>query len=122
MSELKQVSSNVDGLLQAFFRAEMPEPWPQWKPAGKEAAPTAPFIRPRGGLIRSRLALAASLLLVLFGYWSISGLHSQSLRFFKGSDGGSNTANKEKSTKVKPPASQSSQMNKEQPRLTSGRH
>jgi hypothetical protein len=59
---------NLDHLLRAFFRAEMPEPWPD--------APARPLaFRParRRGLVRSRLALAASVLLLLVGQWLLAG-------------------------------------------------
>jgi hypothetical protein len=74
-----------DGLLRAFFRAEMPHPWPGCRrPEG--AAPvlgangtapgrprpreTAPHLRP---VLRSRLALAAGALLLLLGTVALSG-------------------------------------------------
>jgi hypothetical protein len=52
---------DMDGLLRAFFRSQLPRPWP--------AAPTPPAravpMRRRG--YRSRLALAASVALVALG-------------------------------------------------------
>jgi hypothetical protein len=76
----------LDGLLRAFFRAERPDPWP----AMKAPPPTLPFVTPsvngrgtakqsllpcpspagkatRRPLWRSRLALAASVALLLGG-------------------------------------------------------
>jgi hypothetical protein len=74
-----------DGLLRAFFRAEMPDPWPGFRrlpgptavlgtngtapgrPRPREAAP------PSRPALRSRLALAAAALLLLLGTLAGSG-------------------------------------------------
>jgi hypothetical protein len=57
----------VDRLLRAFYKAEMPEPWP----AAPATAPRTvlPFGRPlaRRPLLRARLALAASVALIASG-------------------------------------------------------
>ena len=60
----------IDGLLRAFFRAELPRPWPAMKaPAVPPTAPARPA-PPRQALWRSRLALAASVgLLALGSLW-----------------------------------------------------
>lgn len=61
----------IDHLLRAFFRAEVPDPWP--------AAPTPEIVsrplpaRRRDSLWRSRLALAASIALLLIGQWLLAG-------------------------------------------------
>jgi hypothetical protein len=73
MNSGEQLPENVDGLLRAFFAAERPEPWPVLKPP---AEPTSPTRRPtlrRRTLIRSRGALAASLLILLAGPLYLSG-------------------------------------------------
>lgn len=57
----------LDGLLREFFRAEMPNPWPDLAPPEQRAVLTfAPPMRSRTS-VRSRLALAASVGLLLTG-------------------------------------------------------
>jgi hypothetical protein len=54
----------IDGLLRAFFRAEVPHPWPAWKaPAAPQTTPVRPAPS-RPAPWRSRLALAASVALL----------------------------------------------------------
>jgi hypothetical protein len=67
---------DVDPLLRAYFQAEMPAPWPElaMPTTGATANGHAPG-RPRTSY-RSRFALAASLLLLLSGYWLLSGMFS----------------------------------------------
>jgi hypothetical protein len=67
----EQHPGEIDGLLRRFFRAEMPDPWPA-APATRVAA-SVPVTRPTRPLLRSRFALAASLLLLLVGHLSLSG-------------------------------------------------
>ena len=57
----------LDALLRAYFRAEMPEPWPA--PPLVAAAPTTPVAVARAGRasVRSRLALAASVMVLIGG-------------------------------------------------------
>jgi len=61
---------NIDALLGAFYKGEMPEPWPAFQPPRRQSV--LPFgrakSRPRFAL-GSRLALAASVLLLLLGGW-----------------------------------------------------
>jgi hypothetical protein len=58
----------IDGLLRAFFRAEVPHPWPAMKaPAAPPPAPARP------ALWRSRLALAASVALLALGSLFLPG-------------------------------------------------
>jgi hypothetical protein len=54
----------IDGLLRAFYRAQVPHPWPAWKApaAGPRTVPVLPA--PRPALWRSRFALAASVALL----------------------------------------------------------
>lgn len=63
---------DLDGLLRAFFQAELPRPWPALK-----APPTPhPAVAPlpvRRGLFRSRLALAASVALLVTGALTLPG-------------------------------------------------
>src|SRR4051812_17386359 len=85
---------DLDALLTAFFRKEMPAPWPAFRPplaradapppasSNGRAHPAPPTIgparpRPLGGprsFWRSRLALAASLVLLLGAAWFVPGL------------------------------------------------
>jgi hypothetical protein len=81
---------NLDGLLRAFYQAQLPHPWPDFKAPGDDAVttgtargvltrlwplskapdsgPSARGIEVRGfALVRSRLALAASVALLVFG-------------------------------------------------------
>ena len=63
----------IDGLLRAFFRAELPHPWPAMKaPAAPQTAPVPPA-PPRPALWRSRLALAASVALLALGSLLLPG-------------------------------------------------
>jgi hypothetical protein len=58
----------IDGHLSAFFRAEMPSPWPG-APVPDE---TPVILRPtpvRQSFFRSRMALAASVALLIAGAW-----------------------------------------------------
>jgi hypothetical protein len=62
-----RLPDDLDGLLRAFYRAEMPDPWPVLEPpaaAGVAGGPPAPGRRP---LARSRLALAATVSFLLIG-------------------------------------------------------
>lgn len=66
---------DIDGLLRAFFRAELPDPWPVLKSPAADENPVA--VRKTGrtwSMMRSRLALAASIGLLLIGCWFLSGL------------------------------------------------
>jgi hypothetical protein len=62
----------VDQLMRAYFKAQMPDPWPSF-----EAPPTSsvlPFVPPRRSTaLRGRLALAASIALLAAGGWFLSG-------------------------------------------------
>ena len=76
MSHLVRPSTppdDLDGRLRAFYRAEMPDPWPAWQaPASRAPLPARPTSR-RKGFWGSRLALAASLALLLGGSLFLSG-------------------------------------------------
>jgi hypothetical protein len=64
----------LDRLLRAFFRAELPDPWPAFEAPADEPPALLP-LRPAGraSLFRSRLALAASVALLLAGPWMLAG-------------------------------------------------
>jgi hypothetical protein len=69
-----------EDLLRAFFRAEMPHPWPAVRTPERVILHVAPSpIGPRRiTLTRSRLALAASLVLLLLSSWLLSGMIRES--------------------------------------------
>ena len=68
-----QPADEVDRLLFAYFRKEMPQPWPELKlPADTFLANIEPSVT-RRPLIRSRWALAASIALLLLGHWLLAG-------------------------------------------------
>lgn len=59
-----EAAADLDGLLRAFYRAEMPKPWPM---PPVPASEIVPLRRPGQGLMRSRWVLAASVALLLLG-------------------------------------------------------
>jgi len=65
---------DLDGLLSDFFRSELPKPWPE-PPIANEQPKTLPArkLSSRWSAVRSRLALAASIALLLAGGWFLSG-------------------------------------------------
>jgi hypothetical protein len=80
---------DLDRLLSAFFRAELPSPWPRLK------APAALAPRGRGALPASRMALAASVAALLAGGWYLNA-HRPALPGLAGSlDKGTATVPKE---------------------------
>ena len=64
---------DLDRLLRVFFRSEMPEPWPVLEPPAEQSFRSLPLAPRRRPLLRSRFALAASLLFLLFGALYLSG-------------------------------------------------
>jgi hypothetical protein len=65
---------DVDRLLREFYRSELPDPWPRLAlPRAVRALRPAP----RFGRNFLRFALAASVMLALFGYWALAGLFTQ---------------------------------------------
>jgi hypothetical protein len=71
--------NDVDRLLRAFFRAEMPEPWPVPKPPATSSVRKEGARAARRSLVRSRFALAACLLLLLLGQSLVSRMFSGSI-------------------------------------------
>jgi hypothetical protein len=65
------LEDNVDGFLESFFKREMPAPWPD----ARVPRPTHALAN-RRFLFRShsRLAMAAAVALILFGYLSLAAL------------------------------------------------
>ncbi len=74
--ELERAPNEFDGLLRAFFRAQVPEPWPALKPPATLSlrGEGAPARRP--SLFRSRFILAASLLILLLSQLFVSKMFS----------------------------------------------
>lgn len=62
-----QPSDDFDGLLRAFFRRQMPQPWPSPSLSSSSATSVNRPSASGRSLIRSRWALAASLALLLLG-------------------------------------------------------
>jgi hypothetical protein len=62
----------VDTLLRNFFRAEMPDPWPVLKAPAEEPFRQEHWSTSRWTALRSRVALAASITLLLLGSWCFS--------------------------------------------------
>lgn len=63
---------NLDSLLRGFFQAEMPHPWPTMKAPVEKRAPRAKAEPKHWTPVRSRLALAASVGLLMVGSWYLS--------------------------------------------------
>jgi hypothetical protein len=63
---------DLDGLLRAFYRAEMPHPWPELEPPAYTTVPSSRLAFWRG-IKRSHLALAASVALLIGGALLFSG-------------------------------------------------
>jgi len=62
----------VDTLLRSFFRAEMPDPWPVLKAPAEEPFRPERRSTSRWTGLRSRVALAASITLLMLGSWCFS--------------------------------------------------
>ncbi len=76
VTPLPPATHELDRRLREFFRQEMPNPWPQ----PQVPADAAPALQtPRRPLLRSRLALAASLGALLIGQWKLGGIPSRPL-------------------------------------------
>jgi hypothetical protein len=65
-------ADDLDDLLRDFFRSEMPEPWPTPKPPGQSVTRLAPNPSSRWSAIRSRLALAAAVGLLVVAQWFLA--------------------------------------------------
>lgn len=59
---------DLDQLLRAFYKAELPEPFPVLKAPRARPAPVVSW-----SLLRNRAALAASVCLLLVGGWLLAG-------------------------------------------------
>ena len=67
----EQNRGNIDALLHAYFRAEMPDPWPVLNPPAEEPRNLV-FPSKGWSLIRSRLVLAACVAVLLVGSWFLA--------------------------------------------------
>jgi hypothetical protein len=65
--ELDRSPNELDRLMHAFFRAEMPQSWPVLKPPAPAPVRKATAPAASRSLFRSRFALAACLLILLIG-------------------------------------------------------
>jgi hypothetical protein len=68
----------LDTLLRAFFQSEMPHPWPvpslpETEEQARPVVPFTPAASPPWAPVHSRLALAASVGLLLAGSWFLAG-------------------------------------------------
>jgi hypothetical protein len=81
MNELNglQTSDNhVDHALRAYFRAEMPSPWPEARIPHDQPRPRRSLVQRFAG----RTALAASILLLIIGYLALAGAFPAERRSF----------------------------------------
>jgi hypothetical protein len=102
--ELDHSLTDLDGLIHGFFRAQMPDPWPALKPPAMSSIPTENNLFRRRSLFRSRLVLAASLLMLLLGQVFVSGLFPSYNHFAAVGDRGKIEATHRKLHSPKPPA------------------
>ena len=70
-------TDNLEPLVRAFFRAEIPAKWPaaplpKPEPVGRPSSPPRRWVL-TGTLAQSRFVLAASLLALLLGGWLLAG-------------------------------------------------
>jgi len=77
-TEKYPMDQQVDRLLSAFFKAELPNPFPMMRaPAGQADLPMpvspAPMGERHSSILKSRLSLAASVAILIGGCWYISG-------------------------------------------------
>jgi len=102
--ELDRPSNDLDGLIRAFFRAQIPEPWPVLKPPAPPSLREESATVRRRTLLRSRFALAASLLILLIGQFFVSGMFSGYVHLAADSDRGKTEAtNRNRSLKPREP-------------------
>jgi len=79
--ERNRSANDLDGLLRVFFLAQVPEPWPVLKPPATLSLRGERASVRRPSLFRSRIALAASLLILLISQFFVSGMFSGSTHF-----------------------------------------
>jgi hypothetical protein len=71
-------SDDLDGLLRAFYRSEVPDPWPVLKPPAEPTSRSGYSGPRRWPLQSSRWVLAASVALLLIGQLFLSARFSES--------------------------------------------
>ncbi len=89
---------NVDGLLKAYFQAELPQPWPAWQ------EPVA-HVATRHGTEAwgyGRWAVAASIALLFAGYLAVTGLFPRETNGRVHDTGSGNIANRPVPPAVQP--------------------
>jgi len=64
---------DVDQLLRAYFQRQMPSPWPAFEPPARRTLPFRPAAPRRRFALGSKLALAASVALLMACGWLLSG-------------------------------------------------
>src|SRR4051812_9136876 len=64
---------DVDQLLRAYFQRQMPDPWPAFEPPARRTLPFRPAAPRRRFVLGSKLALAASVALLMVCGWLLSG-------------------------------------------------
>jgi hypothetical protein len=90
--EREQLPDDFDRLLRAFFDAERPAPWPVLKPPAERPSPLARPTTRRRTLLGSRVALAASLLILLAGPFYLSSRFAELTPAAVDADSGTTTA------------------------------
>ncbi len=65
-------SDEVEGLLRAYFRAQVPNPWPELKLPAEAARPTLRTVSANRSFWSSRSALAAAIAFLLIGTLALS--------------------------------------------------
>ena len=96
-------TDDLDDLLRSYFQAEMPSPWPALKlPEERTVLPLAPRQVRTWSPLRSRLALAASVGLLLTGALLFSGPPQPRDPTGAPADGGHNLASKPRDLPVAP--------------------
>jgi hypothetical protein len=75
MNKTLTTEQDADQLLRAFFQSEMPHPWPAFEPpVPRTTLPFRPAAAPRRRFVLgSKLALAASVALLMLCGWLLSG-------------------------------------------------
>jgi hypothetical protein len=63
---------DLDGVLRAFFRSEMPEPWPTLTPPANNPRKAQRPVRRTSFSVSSRLSLAAAVALFVTGYLALA--------------------------------------------------
>lgn len=74
--ERERSPNDLDGLLRSYFVAQVPQPWPVLKPPAARALREGRVVARSFSLLRSRFALAASLLVLLTSQFFVSGMFS----------------------------------------------